>query len=126
MWRSPELLSECRLLDRNAPNDSPIMPIRILLADDHVLLRRGLRHILESYADFECVAECSSGIEAVEGARQQKPDVAIVEGGMKELYGIEATAQILKHSPQTGVLILGMYSDARYVLRAVEAGARRA
>jgi DNA-binding NarL/FixJ family response regulator len=45
---------------------------------------------------------------------------------MKELYGIEATAQILKHSPQTGVLILGMYSDARYVLRAVEAGARRA
>ena len=100
------------------------MSIRILLADDHTLMRQGLRHILESHADFEIVAEASSGIEAVEAARAFKPDVAVVDVAMKELNGIEATAQMLKHSPQTAVLILSMYSDERYVLRAVKAGAR--
>jgi DNA-binding NarL/FixJ family response regulator len=100
------------------------MPTRILLADDHTLMRQGLRHILESHADFEIVAEASSGIEAVEAARLHHPDVAIVDVAMKELNGIEATAQILKHSPHTAVLILSMYSDERYVLRSVKAGAR--
>src|SRR5579862_1263263 len=100
------------------------MTIRILLADDHTLMRQGLRHILESNPDFEVIAEASSGIEAVEAAREHKPDVAIVDVAMKELNGIEATSQILKHSPQTSVLILSMYSDERYVLRAVKAGAR--
>jgi len=100
------------------------MSVRILLADDHTLMRQGLRHILESNADFDIVAEASSGIEAVEAARQHKPDIAIVDVAMKELNGIEATAQILKHSPHTGVLMLSMYSDERYVLRAVKAGAR--
>ena len=100
------------------------MSVRILLADDHTLMRQGLRRILESHADFDIVNESSSGIEAVEAARQLKPDVAIVDVGMKELNGIEATAQILKHSPHTAVLILSMYDDERYVLRAVKAGAR--
>jgi DNA-binding NarL/FixJ family response regulator len=97
---------------------------RILLSDDHTLMRQGLRHILESRPEFEIIAETSSGIEAVESARRLKPDVAIVDVAMKELNGIEATAQILKHSPHTAVLILSMYSDERYVLRAVKAGAR--
>lgn len=100
------------------------MPTRILLADDHTLMRQGLRHILETHADFEVVAEASSGIEAVQAARDHHPDVAIVDVAMKELNGIEATAQILKHSPHTAVLILSMYSDERYVLRSVKAGAR--
>lgn len=100
------------------------MSTRILLADDHTLMRQGLRHILESHDDFEVVAEASSGIEAVEAARLNQPDVAIVDVAMKELNGIETTAQILKHSPHTAVLILSMYSDERYVLRAVKAGAR--
>ncbi|MBS1856474.1 MAG: response regulator transcription factor [Acidobacteria bacterium] len=100
------------------------MAVKILLADDHTLLRQGLRHILESNPDFEIVAESSSGIEAVEAARRFRPDIAIVDVAMKELNGIEATAQILKHSPQTAVLMLSMYSDERYVLRAVKAGAR--
>ena len=100
------------------------MPTRILLADDHTLMRQGLRHILEGHADFEVVAEASSGIEAVEAARLHHPDVAIVDVAMKELNGIEATAQILKTSPHTAVLILSMYSDERYVLRSVKAGAR--
>ena len=100
------------------------MRLRILLADDHTLMRQGLRHILESHPGLEVVAEASSGIEAVEAARQHKPDVAVVDVAMKELNGIEATAQILKHSPQTAVLMLSMHSDERYVLRAVKAGAR--
>jgi DNA-binding NarL/FixJ family response regulator len=100
------------------------MSVSILLADDHTLMRQGLRHILEGSDDLDIVAEASSGIEAVEAARQHKPDIAIVDVAMKELNGIEATAQILKHSPHTGVLMLSMYSDERYVLRAVKAGAR--
>jgi DNA-binding NarL/FixJ family response regulator len=100
------------------------MSVRILLADDHTLVRQGLRHILEGQPDFDIVAESSSGIEAVEAARQHRPDIAIVDVAMKELNGIEATAQILKHSPHTAVLMLSMHSDERYVLRAVKAGAR--
>lgn len=100
------------------------MSVRLLLADDHTLMRQGLRRILESESDFDIVNESSSGIEAVEAARRLKPDVAIVDVGMKELNGIEATAQILKQSPHTAVLILSMYDDERYVLRAVKAGAR--
>src|SRR5207253_9844983 len=73
---------------------------------------------------YEVVAEAGSGLEAVEAAGRHKPDVAVVDIAMKELNGIEATAQILKVSPQTSVLILSMYSDERYVLRAVKAGAR--
>src|SRR5215471_7453657 len=100
------------------------MSTRILLADDHTLMRQGLRHILESRTEFDIVGEASSGIEAVELARQYKPDVAIIDVAMKEMNGIEATSQILKHSPDTAVLILSMYSDERYVVRAVRAGAR--
>jgi two-component system, NarL family, response regulator NreC len=100
------------------------MPVRILLADDHNLMRQGLRQILESDTGFDVVNESSSGIEAVEHARQLKPDVAIVDIGMKELNGIDAIAQILKHSPKTAVLILSMYDDERYVVRALKAGAR--
>ena len=73
------------------------MPIRILLADDHVMMRQGLRHILESNSEIDIVAEAGSGIEAVEAARRYRPEIAIVDVAMKELNGIEATAQILKH-----------------------------
>jgi DNA-binding NarL/FixJ family response regulator len=100
------------------------MTTRILLADDHTLLRQGLRYILESHGDMMVVAEAGSGIEAVEMARQHQPDVAVMDVGMKELNGIEATAQVLKVSPHTAVLMLSMHSDERYVLRSVKAGAR--
>jgi DNA-binding NarL/FixJ family response regulator len=100
------------------------MPITIELADDHAILRQGLRRILEDHPNLAVVAEAASGIEAVEMAAEHKPDVALVDVGMKELNGIEATAQILRRSPGTAVLILSMYSDERYVVRAVRAGAR--
>ncbi len=100
------------------------MSTTILLADDHAILRQGLRRILESYAGFEVVAEASTGTQAVEMARQFLPDVAIIDVAMPELNGLEATAQILKRVPRTAVLILSMYSDARYISRALKAGAR--
>jgi DNA-binding NarL/FixJ family response regulator len=100
------------------------MSIRILLADDHNLFRQGVRRILETQPEMEVVAEASSGLEAVELAREHQPDVAILDIAMPELTGIEATAQLLRHSPKTAVLILSMYSDERYVMRAVRAGAR--
>ena len=99
------------------------MPTRILLADDHTLMRQGLRQILEQNREFEVVAEANSGLEAVELTQKFHPDVAIMDIAMKELNGIEATAQIRKQSPRTVVLILSMYSDERYVMRAVRAGA---
>ncbi|HYZ86464.1 MAG TPA: response regulator transcription factor [Bryobacteraceae bacterium] len=98
--------------------------IRTLLADDHHLFRQGLRRILASQPDIEVVAEAGSGLEAIDLAKEHKPDVAIVDIAMKELNGIETTAHILKHSPLTAVLILSMYSDERYVFRAVRAGAK--
>lgn len=100
------------------------MATRILLADDHTLMRQGLRQILEHQTDLVIVAEAGSGLEAVEQAREHRPDVVIMDIAMKELNGIEATAQIVRHCPQTVVLILSMYSDERYVIRAVKAGAR--
>jgi len=100
------------------------MSIRILLADDHNLFRQGVRRILETQPEMEVVAEASSGLEAIDLAREHQPDVAILDIAMPELTGIEATAQLLRQSPKTAVLILSMYSDERYVMRAVRAGAR--
>ena len=99
-------------------------PISVLLADDHNLFRQGVRRILETQPGMQVVAEASSGLEAVELARQHQPDVAVLDIAMKELTGIEATTQLLRQSPRTAVLILSMYSDERYVIRAVRAGAR--
>lgn len=80
--------------------------------------------MLGSQPDFSVVAEAASGLQAVELARKHQPDVAVLDIGMNELNGIEATAQILRSSPRTSVLILSMHRDERYVIRAVKAGAR--
>ena len=98
--------------------------IRILLADDHTLFRHGLRKILEEHEQFLVIAEAASGLEAVERARERTPDIAVMDIGMKEMNGLEATAQMLRESPRMGVLILSMHSDERYISRAIKAGAR--
>jgi DNA-binding NarL/FixJ family response regulator len=95
-----------------------------MLADDHNLFRQGVRKILEEHGGFEVVAEASSGLEAIERARELQPDVAVVDIAMRELNGIETTAQLLRQSPNTAVLVLSMYSDEPYVKRALRAGAR--
>jgi DNA-binding NarL/FixJ family response regulator len=98
--------------------------VRILLGDDHTLLRQGLRKILEEQPQWEVVAEAGDGRDAVRQCLQHQPDVAILDITMPLLNGIEATRQIVRRAPEIAVLILSMYSSEPYVIRALKAGAR--
>src|SRR4029079_5768473 len=97
--------------------------VRILLADDHTLVRQGLRKVLEERPEWGVVAEASDGREAVRLAEQHKPDVAILDVAMPLLNGIEATRQITKRAPSTRVLVLSMHADEAYVTQILQAGA---
>jgi two-component system response regulator NreC len=99
-------------------------PIRILLADDHTILRSGLRALLERETDFQVVAEASDGREAIEAAEAHSPDVALVDVAMPRLNGIDAIREMTAKNPRLTVIILSMHSDEGYVLRALKAGAR--
>ena len=99
-------------------------PIRILLADDHTVMRRGLRLLLESQPEFKVVAEAADGRQAVEQAEAAQPDVAVVDIAMPNLSGIEAAQRISNTLPHTAIVILSMHSDESYVLRALKAGAK--
>ncbi|MBS1856177.1 MAG: response regulator transcription factor [Acidobacteria bacterium] len=98
--------------------------IRILIADDHGVMRRGLRLQLEQHEGIEVAGEAADGREAVKLAEELRPDLVIMDIGMPNLNGIEATAQIVKRDPEIGVIILSMHSDEEYLLRALTAGAR--
>lgn len=97
--------------------------IRILLADDHALVREGTRELLEREEDLQVVAEAGDGQEAVHLTASQRPDVALIDISMPRLNGIEATKQIKTLSPTTAVLILTAYDDDQYVFALLEAGA---
>lgn len=99
-------------------------PIRILLADDHHIMRDGLRMLLERQSGFTVVAEASDGREAVRMAQELRPDVAIMDIAMPGLNGIEATRCIRETCDATAVIILSMHDDESYVVRALRAGAR--
>jgi DNA-binding NarL/FixJ family response regulator len=99
------------------------MPVRILIADDHQVVRTGLRALLESKTGWQVCAEASNGREAVEKAGQLKPDVAVLDIGMPLLNGVEATRQIRKLSPQTEILILTMHDSEQLVQEVLGAGA---
>ena len=98
--------------------------LRVLLGDDHTVLRQGLRKILEDRRDWRVVAEAGNGRDAVREAIELNPDVAVLDIGMPLLNGIEATRQIVRRAPSVRVLILSMHSDQAYVTQAVQAGAR--
>ena len=98
--------------------------VRILLADDHNVMRRGLRLLLETRPEFSVVAEASDGRQAVEQAEATTPDVAVLDIGMPSLNGIEAAQRISSSLPHTAIVILSMHSDEGYVLRALKAGAK--
>jgi two-component system response regulator NreC len=98
--------------------------MRILLADDHAVTRAGLRLLLERQPNIEVVGEAENGRELVELATALTPDIAVVDIAMPNLNGIEATRQIVAKQPRISVVILSMYSDETYVMRALEAGAR--
>jgi two-component system response regulator NreC len=97
--------------------------VRILLADDHTLVRQGIRRILEEHADWKVVAETSDGREAVRQALELQPDVVIMDIGMPQMNGLEATRQIARRATSVRVLILSMHADEVYITQAVEAGA---
>jgi two-component system, NarL family, response regulator NreC len=98
--------------------------IRILLADDHTVMRRGLRLLLEGQPGFTVVAEASDGGQAVDEAQATEPDVVVLDIAMPNLSGIEAAQRIVSALPNVAVVILSMHSDEGYVLRALKAGAK--
>ena len=100
------------------------MPIRILLADDHEVVRDGVRALLEKQTDMEVVAEAADGRQAAELAEELQLDIIVMDIGMPNLNGIDATRRILAAHPDLGVVILSMHQDESYVLRSLKAGAK--
>ena len=98
--------------------------IRVLLADDHAVVRQGFRLILSQHSDIEVVAEASTGEEAIARCSQLEPDVVILDIAMNGMNGVEATRQIRRNCPRTNVLVLTMHKDAVYVRETLRAGAR--
>jgi DNA-binding NarL/FixJ family response regulator len=98
--------------------------IRILLADDHTVVRKGLRLLLESHNGFHVIADAADGREAVALAERHTPDVVVMDVAMPILNGIEAARQISAKLPETAIVFLSMHSDEGYVLKALKAGAR--
>jgi DNA-binding NarL/FixJ family response regulator len=101
----------------------PKKATRILLADDHALVRRGVRLILDSEPDLAVVAEAGDGAEAIEMAREHRPDLAILDVGMPRLTGLQAARELSRLQPQLRLLILTMYDNEQYLFEALRAGA---
>ena len=98
--------------------------VRIILADDHTVMRAGLRALLERQPNLEVVGEAEDGRQTVELASSHVPDVVVMDIAMPNLNGVEATRRMVSKQPTISVVILSMYSDESYVMRALEAGAR--
>jgi len=101
-----------------------VAKLRILIGDDHTLMRQGLRKILEEHADWDVIAEAGDGRQAVKDALALQPEIAILDIGMPLLNGIDATRQIVRRVPGIGVLILSMHGDEAYITQALQAGAK--
>ena len=100
------------------------MPLRILLADDHEIVRRGLRAVLEAQSDWEVTDEAANGFEAVEKAERYKPDVVLMDISMPELNGLEAARRIRRNLPSVEVLFLTMHESEQMIREGMEAGGR--
>jgi DNA-binding NarL/FixJ family response regulator len=98
-------------------------PIRVLVADDHMIVRTGIRHVLESEPGFEVVGEAATGSDAVSMAAKLQPDVVVLDVSMPGESGLQVAARLRGHSPEPRVLILSMHDNAEYVLESVRAGA---
>src|SRR5262245_21427031 len=116
--------SNCRRARAKRSRRAPsLAKLRILLVDDHTIVRHGLRKILQERQDWEVVAEAGDGREAVRQILQLEPDVAIVDIGMPLLNGIEVTRQVARRSTNVRVLILSMHAEEAYITQALQAGA---
>jgi len=104
--------------------NEPEKKIRVLLAEDHTLVRQGFRRILEDDPKVAVVGEARTGLEAIEQCRTLRPDVVVMDLSMPDLGGLEATAEILKTDPGVKILILSMYSNEAYIRKAFELGAK--
>jgi DNA-binding NarL/FixJ family response regulator len=100
-----------------------LTPMKVLIADDHGIVRSGLRMLLERQMDIEVVGEASDGVEARDLAIRRRPDLAILDVKMPRLTGLQATREIRAQAPDVAVLILSMYDDERYLFEALKAGA---
>lgn len=98
--------------------------LKVLLVDDHALVRRGFRRMLEDEPSFEVVGEASDGLEAVECAEQLQPDVIVMDCALPQINGIEASRRILAKRPETAILMLSMHSEDTLIRQALEAGAK--
>jgi DNA-binding NarL/FixJ family response regulator len=101
----------------------PARRLRLLLVDDHALVRAGIRSLLEKMPEVEVVAEAGDGRTALDLAREHRPDVVLMDLAMSELNGLEATARLKKDYPATHVIILSMHTNEEYVVQALRAGA---
>ncbi len=97
--------------------------MRLLIADDHGIVRGGLKLLLDRQPDMEVVAEACDGVEAVEMALREKPDICVLDVSMPRMTGLQATVEIKTHLPDVAVLVLSMYDDERYLFEALQAGA---
>lgn len=100
------------------------MQIRVLIVDDHKIMRDGIKAILKTAVDLEVVGETDSGVDAVQMVRKLRPDVVMMDINLQGMSGIEATIEMLRHNPETKVMVLSMYDDEHSVISAVKAGAR--
>ena len=100
------------------------MPIRILLADDHALVRAGIRALLQKIAGVQVIGEAENGLEALELIKKFKPDIALLDIAMPELDGLAVAARVTAECPEVRVIMLSMHSDQEYVMRALRAGAK--
>ena len=98
--------------------------ISIVLADDHHIVRQGLRSLLDSESDFKVVGEASDGLEAIRLCEAEKPDVLVVDMVMKGMNGIEVTRRVSKSCPNTAIVVLSMYDNENYVVEALQSGAK--
>jgi DNA-binding NarL/FixJ family response regulator len=101
-----------------------LTPLRIVVVDDHAVVRRGVRALLESRTDWEVVAEATTGREALDAVKRHRPEIVVMDISLPELNGLEATRQIVQESPQTEVLVLTMHHSEELAREVLKAGAR--
>jgi len=97
--------------------------MRLLIADDHGIVRGGLKLLLDRQPDMQVVAEACDGVEAVQVALRERPDICVLDVSMPRMTGLQATVEIKTHAPEIAVLVLSMYDDERYLFEALQAGA---